>query len=346
MSADALPHAIRRLAEGRNLTADECSAAFDILMQGKAAPSQIAALLMGLRIKGENSDEVSGAAAALRRAMLPLDCDDPSSLVDTCVTGGGSIQTFNISTAAALLTAGAGVRVAKHGNRSFTSRSGSADVLEALGVAVDVTPEVMARGLRSAGIVFMFAPVMHPAMRHVGPVRRELGIATIMNILGPLANPAGAKRQVVGVAEPARLALIANALAALGSEHALVVHGAPGMDELSPLGTTTVFEVLRGKVTTWSINPEELGLSPGEMRATDLAGGSPEENALVIEGVLQGRGAPAAEAAVLLNAAAAIYVSGRAPSIEVAFQQAQSALLAGAGTAALSRLRAAQKKNQ
>src|SRR4051812_26294547 len=199
-------------------------------MAGEATAVQIAALLIGLRVKGETPGEVAGVARAMRNVMVPLEAEDADALVDTCGTGGGSITTFNISTAAALLAAGAGVRIAKHGNRSFTSRSGSADVLEALGVQIDAPVPVMERALAEAGIVFMYAPMMHPAMRHVGPVRRELGVPTVMNVVGPLANPARAGRQVVGVAEARRVPLIAGALASLGTRHALVVHGEPGLD--------------------------------------------------------------------------------------------------------------------
>src|SRR5688500_15010406 len=249
-------------------------------MDGEATPVQIAALLTALRIKGETPEEVAGVARALRRAMRRLDASDPDALVDTCGTGGGAVPTFNISTAAALLAAGAGVRIAKHGNRSFTSKCGSADVLEALGVPIEAPVETMARSLAEAGIVFMFAPLMHPAMRHVGPVRRELAIPTVMNIVGPLANPARAGRQVVGVAEAPRVALIAGALAELGSVHALVVHGAPGMDEVSPLGLTQVLEIRRvdGASTVvgeWTIDPAAHGF--GQVDPDDLAGGSPQE---------------------------------------------------------------------
>jgi anthranilate phosphoribosyltransferase len=261
------------------------------------------------------------------------------TLVDTCGTGGGALQTFNISTAAALLAAGTGVRIAKHGNRSFTSRSGSADVLEALGVPVDAPIETMSRSLTSAGIVFMFAPAMHPAMRHVGPVRRELGVPTVMNIVGPLANPAGAGRQVVGVADRARMPLIAGALLELGTRHALVVHGEPGLDELSPLGPTHVIEVRDGETREYILDPREFGFR--DIVAADLAGGSPEENAVVVEDVLNARGPRGARAAVILNAAAAMYVGGASPSIAQAVPMATEALEAGEGAAALARLREA-----
>jgi len=307
MTEDLLRSAVRRLAAGHSLTADEAGAAFDVIMSGEASPAQMAALLMGLRVKGETPSEVAGAARALRRAMITLDADSPAQLVDTCGTGGGAVPTFNISTAAALVAAACGVRIAKHGNRSFTSRSGSADLLEALGVSIEVSPTRMAAILREIGIVFMFAPLMHPAMRHVGPVRRELAIPTVMNMIGPLANPAAAGRQVIGVADRARLDLIAGALHELGTEFALVVHGEPGMDEISPLGVTHVRE-LRGNapIRAWTIDPMTLGVT--NLDAVALAGGEPLANATLVRAVLGGDGPPAAEAAVVLNAAAALYV--------------------------------------
>jgi anthranilate phosphoribosyltransferase len=337
MAADALQSAVRRLAFGESLSADESSAAFAIIMSGEATSSQVAALLMALRVKGETPDEVAGAARALRAAMVPIEADDHQNLVDTCGTGGGVVTTFNISTAAALLAAGAGVRIAKHGNRSFTSRSGSADVLEALGVPLDASAAIMVDVLRRAGVVFMFAPTLHPAMRHVGPVRRELGIPTVMNIVGPLANPAGAGRQVVGVADRGRMPLLAGALAALGSVHALVVHGEPGMDEVSPIGPTYVAEVRDGAVKEWVIDPRQLGFDSSNV--SDLAGGDPAENARIIESVLAGEGPAGARAAVLLNAAAAIYVSGVVTTLGDAVAKARDALDSGAGKRALGRLR-------
>ena len=240
MSAEpnALSVALKTLAHAGSLTTEQASDAFDVVMRGDGTAGQIAALLMGLRVKGETSAEVAGAANALRRAMLVLETDTPSMLVDTCGTGGGTVTTFNISTAAALLAAGAGVRVAKHGNRSFTSKSGSADVIEALGIAIDLPVGKMRDVLDTAGIVFMYAPTMHPAMRHVGAVRRDIGIPTVMNLVGPLANPARAGRQVIGVADPSRVELIAGALRTRGTKHSPVVHGAPGLDEPAPPGKT------------------------------------------------------------------------------------------------------------
>ena len=258
-TANALQGAIQKLAFREPLTADDAQAAFDIVMQGHATAVQVAALLASLRATGESPAVVAGVVRALRTAMVSLSADDPESLVDTCGTGGGAVSTFNISTAAAIVAAGAGVRIAKHGNRSFTSRCGSADVLEALGVPIEVPVAVMEASLRDAGIVFMFAPLMHPAMRHVGAVRRELAIPTVMNIVGPLANPARAGRQVVGVADLERAPILAEALAALGAKHALVVHGEPGLDEVSPLGPTHVIEVMDGRTKRWTIHPEKHG---------------------------------------------------------------------------------------
>lgn len=339
MGANALQQAIRRLAFGGSLAAQDATDAFGVIMRGEATPAQVAALLMALRVKGESIDEVAGAAGALRQAMVRLEAHDPDALVDTCGTGGGTVTTFNISTAAALLAAGLGVRVAKHGNRSFTSQCGSADVLEALGVRLDVPPAVMARALETAGIVFMFAPSMHPAMRHVGPVRRELAVPTVMNIVGPLANPASAGRQVLGVAEAGRMPLLAGALAALGTQHALIVHGEPGMDEVSPLGPTRVVEVRDGATREWTVEPADHGITG--CTADALAGGSPAENARVITDVLGGGGGAGATAAVVLNAAAALYVAGRVATFADGVAMAREGIAARVGLDALERLRAA-----
>ena len=342
-STNAVQSAIRRLAAGDTLDGDEARAAFELVMSGEATPVQVSALLVALRVKGETAVEVAGVVQALRAAMVRLPATNPEDLVDTCGTGGGTVQTFNISTAAALLAAGAGVRIAKHGNRSFTSLCGSADVLEALGVQIDVAVTTMERALAEAGIVFMFAPLMHPAMRHVGPVRRELAIPTVMNIVGPLANPAMAGRQVVGVADERRVPLLAGALQELGTRHAMVVHGA-GMDEISPLGPTQVVEIRDGKATEWTIDPAQLGYTG--LDARDLAGGPPAENAQAVLDVLRGAGNRAARAAVVLNAGAAIYVSGRAKRFEDGVALATEALDAGAGIAALERLRAAYSQGK
>jgi len=328
-----------RQAAVRPLSAAESEAAFTEVMEGRATPVQIAALLVAIRVRGAVPQEVAGGVRALRNAMVRVP-GDPAGLVDTCGTGGGSLTTFNISTAAALLAAGAGVRVAKHGNRSFTSRCGSADVLEALGIRLELSPDEEARVLAETGIVFMFAPLHHPAMKHVGPVRRELGMATIMNVLGPITNPAGARRQVVGVSDPALLELIAGALAELGHDRALVVHGEPGLDELSPIGTSEVIEVRDGRWERRTFDPAaELGWE--RFDAAGLAGGDREENAEKVEGVLRGTVGGVARAAVTLNAGAAIYCAELAPTLADGVRAAEAALEAGQGWAKLRELRAA-----
>jgi anthranilate phosphoribosyltransferase len=336
-AASPIQQAISALAHRRPLPEDLAARVFGVVMRGEATPAQIGALLLGLRVKGETPEEVAGAARALRAAMVSVDAP-MDHLVDTCGTGGGAVPTFNISTAAAFVAAGAGATVAKHGNRSFTSKCGSADVLEALGVRITLDAGDTARMLREAGIAFLFAPNFHPAMKHVGPVRRELGVPSIMNLLGPLANPAGARRQVVGVADPDRAPLMAQALARLGTEHAMVVHGRVGMDEISPVGRTAVWEIRRGVVDSWELDPERLGLAVGDTAA--LRGGEPAENARRVERILGASGDdPGGRAAVLLNAAAAIWVAGLATSLEDAAERARAAIESGAARAALERLR-------
>jgi anthranilate phosphoribosyltransferase len=339
-----LRSAIQQLAEARSLDRQTAADAFGVIMQGAATPVQAAALLMGLRAKGETADEVAGAALALRCAMIRLETGSPDSLVDTCGTGGGRVGTLNISTAAAFVVAGAGVPVAKHGNRSYTSRSGSADVLEALGIDISVPPDRAAGILQAAGLVFLFAPVYHPAMRHLATIRKELGVATIMNLLGPLVNPAGVSRQVIGVAERSRAPLMAEALAALGTRHALVLHAVVGMDEISPAGATLVWEVRDGRISTWELAPGRFGLECEDLEG--LAGGEPSENGARIEQLLRGNGSPAVRCATLLNAAAALYVSGNGWSFEQAADQARSALENGAGAEVLRRLRAAAPRQE
>lgn len=333
-----LTRLIEKVADGEDLSAAEAEAAFMRFMDGSASEIQMSGLLVGLRAKGVCPAEVAGGVRALRKAMVPVPASDPDTLVDTAGTGGGRITTFNISTAAALVSAGAGVRVAKHGNRSFTSRSGSADVLEALGVGIDLSPERMGEILDEVGIVFMFAPLLHPAMRHVAPVRRGLGLMTIMNVLGPITNPAGARRQVVGVADPRLLGLVVRALAELGHLRALVVHGAPGMDEISPMGHTRVAELSDQGISEYEITPQDLGADKSYLEG--LRGGTPEENAEVIRSVLSGKaGAP--RNATVLNAAGAIYVAGGARTLAEAAEAAVTAIDSGAARDVLERLRGA-----
>lgn len=330
--------AIKRLAAGESLSSADARATFELVMAGEASPIQISSILTALRVKGETASEVAGVVQAMRSAMVRLRAESPEDLVDTCGTGGGTVQTFNVSTGAALVAAGAGLRIAKHGNRSFTSLCGSADVLEALGVKIEVPVETMERALKEAGLVFMFAPLMHPAMRHVGPVRRELAIPTVMNIVGPLANPAMAGRQVIGVAEDRRVPLLAGALQELGTRHALVVHGT-GMDEISPLAPTHIVEIRNGKTSEWTLDPARFGYRG--LDANDLAGGPPAANALAIMEILHGNAPVAARAAVALNAGAALYVGGRAKTIDAGVEMAEDAIGSGAGLKALDRLRLA-----
>ncbi|MEO7984899.1 MAG: anthranilate phosphoribosyltransferase [Gemmatimonadales bacterium] len=332
----ALRSALQELARGASLSAEDAAAAFGVVMRGDATPAQIAGLLIGLRSKGETAEEIAGAAVALRSAMVRLEVEDAGSLVDTCGTGGGKVGTLNLSTAAAFVVAGAGIGVAKHGNRSYTSRSGSADVLEALGIDIELAPDRAAEVLRRAGIVFLFAPAYHPAMRHVSQVRKELGVATIMNVLGPLVNPAGVVRQVVGVADESRGRLVAGALQHLGATHAIVVHARVGMDEVSPSGVTDAWEV-NGNVTVREIDPATHGLDC--VGLDGLAGGTPAENATRIEALLRGRGRAVERCAVILNAATALYVSGRGWSLEESAVRARESLDTGAGADALARLR-------
>lgn len=335
---NALLNTVKRLVSGTAPDPEELTEAFQVVLAGDATPAQIAALLIGLRVRGETPLELAAVVRSLRRAMVVLPADRPDELVDTCGTGGGTINTFNISTAAALVAAGAGLRVAKHGNRSFTTQCGSADVLEALGVSIDAPVHVMASALREAGIVFMFAPLMHPAMRHVAPVRGELGVQTVMNMVGPLANPAHAGRQVVGVSDERRLALIGGALSALDTVHALVVHGA-GMDEISPFDASRVVEIRRGTASEWTINPKRYGFGGGSV--ADLAGGPPAANAAAVMRVLRGDANEASTAAVVLNAAAAFYVGGAVADFDEGVEAARHAVESGAGLVALDRLRVA-----
>ncbi|HET6798501.1 MAG TPA: anthranilate phosphoribosyltransferase [Gemmatimonadales bacterium] len=338
-----LRFALQQLARGLPLDREVVTAAFSVVMCGGASDSQTAALLMGLRVRGETADEVAGAAMALRRAMVQLETDDIDALVDTCGTGGGRVGTLNLSTAAAFVVAGAGVPVAKHGNRSFTSRSGSADVLEALGVNIGLTPVTAAAALRSVGLTFLFAPIYHPAMRHVAPVRKELGVTTIMNLLGPLASPAGVRRQVIGVAEPAKAPLMAQALSMLEARHALVLHAAVGMDEISPSGVTAVWEVSGPNLHEWELEPHRYGLECGDL--SGLAGGESADNAKRIEQLFSGASHPAVRCAVLLNAGAALYVSGRGWSLDESMERARDSLERGAAAGVLERLRKAAPRS-
>ncbi len=326
--------AIKQVVTGRDLERAEARSAMKTIMRGEASPVQIAGLLVGMRMKGETVDEIVGSAEAMRQAAVRLDTG-VEGLVDTCGTGGDGAGTFNISTAAAFVAAGAGVPVAKHGNRAVSSSCGSADVLEGLGVTLMSDQERLVECLREAGMMFMFAPFQHPAMQHaVGP-RRELSLRTLFNLLGPLTNPAGAKRQVLGVYDPALVPVLAEVLGELGAERALVVHGAGGIDEVSTLGGSLVAEWDGARVQTYEIDPEDLGFSLAQPR--EIAGGSVRENARRVMAVLEGRPGPATDI-VLLNAAAAVYAGGRADSIEDGLDYARESITSGAALDRLERL--------
>lgn len=330
MTEDALTAAIDALASRRDLSREQASAVLDRIMAGEASEVQIAAILIGLRTKGETEDEVAGLAATMRRLATPVK-PDREDLVDTAGTGGGR-TTFNISTTAALIAAGAGCAVAKHGNRSATGLSGSADVLEALGARLDVGPQGVARAIDETGFGFMFAPAHHAATRHVVPVRKALGVRTIFNLLGPLTNPAGARRQLVGVADPAALGLVAGALARLDTDRALVVSSADGLDEISTSGPTHVVEVEGDTLRRYVVEPGDVGI---ELAPPDaVSGGTPEDNAVIIRGILAGDPGPRRDIA-LLNAGAAIYAAGRTDTLGEGVDAARAAVDDGAAAHAL-----------
>jgi anthranilate phosphoribosyltransferase len=325
---------LARVTAGESLSREETEELFGQLMDGMVTETLKAALLIALRMKGEAVSEITGAAAAMRRRSIPIP-HVRQDLVDTCGTGGDGRGTFNISTAAALVAAAAGVPVAKHGNRSVSSRSGSADVLAALGVKIEIDPETAGRTLDTVGITFLFAPLLHPAMREVMPVRRELGLRTIFNVLGPLTNPAGARRQLMGVYTESLVEPIGHVLRDLGAEHALVVHG-DGLDEITTTGRTRVAEVHDGEVRMFDLEPERFGLR--RARLEDLAGGLPEENAAAVHRVFGGEEGPLADITAL-NAGAALYVGGTAATLEEGVERARAAIVSGAAREKLEELR-------
>jgi anthranilate phosphoribosyltransferase len=333
LGATILTDAIDALASRRDLTAEEAAAVLAEIMEGNASEVQTAAVLIALRTKGETVDELVGLATTMRRLAKPV-LTGRDDLLDTAGTGGGR-PTFNVSTTAALIAAGAGCAVAKHGNRSATGLSGSADVLEALGVRIDLGPEEVARCIEEAGFGFMFAPAHHGATRFVVPVRKELAVRTIFNFLGPLTNPAGATRQVIGVSDPAFVETIAGALAALGARKALVVSSADGLDEMSTSGTTRVVEVDGSELQSYEVSPEDVGLPPAAPE--ELTGGTPDRNAETTRRILEGERGPRRDLAVL-NAGAAVYVAGRADSLEDGVRAAEAAIDDGRAADVLERL--------
>jgi anthranilate phosphoribosyltransferase len=329
------PDLLERLRRHEDLTTDQAAAAMGAIMDGQAQPAHIAGLLMALALKGERPDEMVGFARAMRERATPLPAP-VGDVFDTCGTGGDGAHTFNVSTAAALAVAGAGVRVAKHGNRAVSSRAGSADVFEALGVTIDADAARVTRALLTVNLAFFFAPAWHPSMRHAGPTRRELGVRTAFNLLGPLTNPAGARRQIVGVARPEHTELVARTLGLLGTERAWVVHGADGLDEISTTGHTKVSELRHGMVHTFYVHPSDAGLPCTSI--AHLSGGMAAENAEIIVRLLDGETGPRRDV-VLMNAGAGLLVAGLADSLRDGVARADESLRSGAAKAALAGLR-------
>jgi anthranilate phosphoribosyltransferase len=332
--------AIAALVDGRSLTEAEAAAVMEEIMSGEATPAQFGAFVTALRLKGETVDEIAGMARVMREKARRVHVE--GVLLDTCGTGGDARGTFNVSTAAAFVAAGAGARVAKHGNRAITSRCGSADVLEALGARIDLSPEQVKACLEETGVGFMFAPSFHPAMKFAAGPRREIGVRTVFNILGPLTNPAGAACQVLGVADPSLAETMALVLARLGSRHALVVHG-DGLDEMSISGPTLVCELVEGRVRQYVVTPQEVGLALSD--ATSVAGGTPEENAAALREVLAGRPGPKRDI-VLLNTAAGLVALERAATLAEGVALAAEAIDSGAARERLERFVAATNSFQ
>lgn len=324
---------IKKVATGAALTRDEAAHVFDKMMSGEATPAQMGGLLMALRLRGETVDEITGAVSTMRAKMLSVEA--PEDAMDVVGTGGDAAGSYNISTCAAFIVAGAGVPVAKHGNRALSSKSGAADVLAALGIKLDLDATAIARCIREAGIGFMFAPNHHPAMKHVGPTRVELGTRTIFNLLGPLSNPANVKRQMVGVYAKSWIEPLANVLKALGMERAWVVHGSDGLDEITTTGPTFVAELSGGKVKTFEVEPGEVGLA--KAGPDDLKGGDAAHNAKALRAVLEGKPGPYRDVA-LLNAAAALVVAGKAATLGDGVALAAQSVDSGAAKARLDRL--------
>ena len=330
---------IEKLGRREDLTTDEAAAAMAVIMRGEAAPAQIAAILIGLSMKGERPAELVGLARTMRAEAVPVSPFD--DVFDTCGTGGDRSGSFNISTAAAIVLSACGVKVAKHGNRSVSSLCGSADVLEALGVRVTAPPPVVERCLRDVGIAFFFAPTFHPAMRHAAQARKDLGVRTAFNLLGPLTNPAGPARQIVGVPRPDLTELLARALMILGSERAWVVHGADGLDELSTTGYTKISECRGGAVQTFYIHPADYGLARSSVDA--LRGGDAAVNAQRVREVLDGTSGPTRNV-VLLNAGAALFIAGRCESVRAGIADAAAAIDSGKAKQVLADLVAASQR--
>lgn len=327
---------IAKVADGQTLTPDEARQAFDVILSGSATPSQLGGFLMALRVRGESTAEVTGAVATMRSKMLTVDA--PADAIDIVGTGGDSSGSYNISTCTAIVVAGCGVPVAKHGNRSLSSKSGAAEALSELGVNIDIAPQKISDCIRKAGIGFMFAPLHHAAMKHVGPTRMELGTRTIFNLLGPLSNPAGVKRQMVGVFAKKWLGPVAHSLKELGSEKAWIVHGSDGMDEITTTGPTHVCELRDGSVNTFDISPQDAGLPTA--RAEDLKGGLPAGNARALREVLAGA-RNAYRDIVLFNSAASLMVADKARDLKEGVEMAAASIDDGTSADTLEKLVAA-----
>lgn len=336
--SEAIREAIAAVVVGEYLSADDAETTMGSVLDGDVTPAQLAALLVGMRMRGETVDELTGFVRAMRKRVLAV--PSPDGTVDTCGTGGDVHSTFNISTAAALVVAASGVPVAKHGNRAVTSASGSSDVIAALGVTAEQSVDEAAASLREDDFCFLHAPNFHPGMRHAGPTRRELGIRTAFNLCGPLANPAGARRQLVGVADPESARRVADVLRALGTERAFVVHG-ERVDELPLDGSGIVYDVTQDGVTRLTVTPEDVGLPRAETEA--LAGGDPARSAAIIEGVLRGADTGPARDVVALNAGAALVVAGRAETLREGVALALETISSGAAQERLERLRARER---
>jgi anthranilate phosphoribosyltransferase len=330
---DDLKSIIGKVATGASLSREEAASAFDSMMSGEATPSQMGGLLMALRVRGETVEEITGAVSAMRAKMLRVNA--PDDAVDIVGTGGDGSGSVNVSTCASFIVAGAGVPVAKHGNRALSSRSGAADVLASLGVKIDLRPDQVGRCVKDAGIGFMFAPAHHPAMKNVGPTRVELATRTIFNLIGPLSNPAGVKRQMVGVFSRQWVQPLAQVLKNLGAESVWVIHGSDGLDEITLTGPTAVAALQNGEIRTFEVTPEEAGLSRADGDA--LRGGDPDANALALQSVLDGRPSAYRDVA-LLNAAAALIVAGRAKTLKEGVAAASESLDSGAAAARLKHL--------
>jgi anthranilate phosphoribosyltransferase len=327
---------LKIVADGRTLSSEEAEAAILSIMQGEATPAEIAGLLIGLRSRGESLDELLGCARAMRACMVPVQIDDADA-VDLCGTGGDQLGTFNISTTVSFVVAGAGITVAKHGNRSVSSKSGSADVLEALGVRTALSPSAVEECIKTTGIGFLFAPTFHPAMRHVMPVRRALGVRTMFNIMGPMCNPAGVSRQLIGAFDREVARMMATILLQLGASHVITVHAEDGLDEITLTGPTTLFEVRSGMDQPLEriVDPEDLGFEKAELET--LLGGSADDNAAILTDILKGKEGPQRDI-VLLNSAHALLVAGQSPDIEACVAAARESIDSGAAWGSLQAL--------